>query len=134
MLVATTLGMKPARFASPWNTAVSGGYCTRKRTSAFAACSRWTSEASVVAPVFVVRSRTIWNPDWGASSDATFRLSWQKRLSQVRKAMVLRSVGPPCSRHSRRNEKTLATMVLSWGPVRQNHLRPFSVKVGEAQG
>ena len=61
------------------------------------------------------------------------RLSWQKRLSQVKNAMVLRSPGPPLSRHSLRKEKTLGTMVLSLGPVRKNHLIPFSVSVGEAQ-
>ena len=47
--------------------------------------------------------------------------------------MVLRSPGPPLSRHSLRKEKTLATMVLSLGPVRKNHFIPFSVSVGEAQ-
>ena len=62
------------------------------------------------------------------------RLSWQKRLSQVNSAMVLRSLGPPWAGHSLRNWNTLATMVLSLGPVRQNHLKPFSVSVGEAQG
>ena len=69
----------------------------------------------------------------GASSLATLRLSWQNRLSQVKNAMVFRSLGPPLSRHSLRKEKTLATIVLSLGPVRKNHLRPFSVSVGEAQ-
>ena len=49
-------------------------------------------------------------------------------------AIVLRPVGPPCDGHSFRNEKTLATIVLSLGPVRQNHLKPFSVSVGDAQG
>jgi len=33
-----------------------------------------------------------------------------------------------------RKEKTLATIVLSLGPVRKNHFNPFSVSVGDAQG
>src|SRR5262249_45753585 len=115
---------------------------TRKRMSGFAVCRRWTSEASVVAPVLVVRSATILNPPpiarrilgFMASSAAILRLSWQKRLSQVNNAMVLRSGGPPWSGHSFRNWNTLATIVLSLGPVRQNHLKPFSVRVGDAQG
>ena len=60
MLVAITFGVQPARLASAWNTVVSGGYCTRKRMSGLAACNRCTSEASVVAPVLVVRLATIW--------------------------------------------------------------------------
>ena len=48
--------------------------------------------------------------------------------------MVLRSHGPPFAGHSLRNWNTLATIVRSLGPVRQNHLKPFSVSVGEAQG
>ena len=134
MLVAITFGMNPARLASAWNTVVSAGYWTKKRTSAFADCRRCTSEASVVAPVLVVRSATILKPLFSARSAAILRLSWQKRLSQVKSAMVLRSLGPPFAGHSLRNWKTLATMTPSLGPVRQNHLKPFSVRVGEAQG
>ena len=52
----------------------------------------------------------------------------------MKNAMVLRFAGPPLSRHSCRNVKTLATIVLSLGPVRKNHLNPFSVSVGDAQG
>ena len=52
----------------------------------------------------------------------------------MKSAIVLRSLGPPCSGHSLRKEKTLATIVLSLGPVRKNHLSPFSVSVGDAQG
>ena len=52
----------------------------------------------------------------------------------MKSAMVLRSLGPPRSGHSLRKEKTLATIVLSLGPVRKNHLSPFSVSVGDAQG
>src|SRR5438105_535252 len=132
LLVAITFGIHPARLASFSNTTVSAGYCTLNSTSGFAACRRCTSDASVVAPVFVVRSSTILKPAFGARSVATLRLSWQKRLSQVNSAIVLRSFGPPCSGHSLRNEKTLATIVLSFGPVRKNHFRPFSVSVGEA--
>src|SRR5262249_58225367 len=87
----------------------------------------------VVAPVLVVRSSTILKPDLGARSVATLRLSWQKRLSQVNSAMVFKSLGPPFSGHSFRKLKMLETIVLSLGPVRKNHLRPFSVSVGEAQ-
>src|SRR5204863_4788914 len=89
---------------------------------------------SVVAPVFVVRSSTILKPAFGARSVATLRLSWQKRLSQVKSAIVFRFLGPPFSGHSLRKENTLATIVLSLGPVRKNHLRPFSVSVGDAHG
>src|SRR5438034_10983303 len=102
--------------------------------SGLAACNRWTSEASVVAPVLVVRSSTISKPSLGRSSLAIFRLSWQKRLSQVKTATVLRSFGPPCPGHSGRNEKRLATIVRPFGPVRQYHLYPFSVSVGAAHG
>src|SRR5437868_7519560 len=126
--------MNPSRLASFSNTTVSAGYCTLNRTSGLAACRRWTSDASVVAPVFVVRSSTILKPAFGARSVATLRLSWQKRLSQVKSAIVFRSLGPPLSGHSLRKENTLATIVLSLGPVRKNHLRPFSVSVGDAQG
>src|SRR5262245_66429069 len=73
-------------------------------------------------------------PAFGARSVATFRLSWQKRLSHVKSAMVLRPLGPPFSGHSLRKENTLATIVLSLGPVRKNHLSPFSVSVGDAHG
>src|SRR6266403_1280943 len=134
LLVAITFGVKAARLASFWKTVVSAVYCTRNRTSGLAACRRCTSDASVVAPVLVVRSSTPWKPAFGARAAATLRLSWQKRLSQVNRATVLRSRGPPCSRHSFRNENTLATITLSWGPVRQNHFIPFSVSVGDAQG
>ena len=88
----------------------------------------------MVAPVLVVRSSTMLKPALGARSVATLRLSWQNRLSQVNSAIVLRSFGPPRSGHSLRKEKTLATIVLSLGPVRKNHFSPFSVSVGEAQG
>src|SRR5439155_1112689 len=88
----------------------------------------------VVAPVLVVRSSTIWKPSFGSNSLAILRLSWQKRLSQVKTATVLRSFGPPCPGHSVRNEKRLATIVRSFGPVRQYHLYPFSVSVGDAHG
>ena len=113
---------------------VSAGYCTMKRTSGFAACSRCTSEASVVAPVLVVRSATILKPAFSARSSAILRLSWQKRLSQVKSAIVFRSLGPPLLRPLLQELNTLATMVLSCGPVRKNHLKLFSVRVGEAQG
>src|SRR5215510_12494708 len=134
LLVAMTFGIQPARLESFSKTTVSAGYCTLNSTSGLAACRRCTSEASVVAPVFVVRSSTILKPAFGARSVATLRLSWQKRLSQVNSAIVLRSLGPPLSGHSLRNVKTLATIVLSLGPVRKNHLRPFSVSVGDAHG
>src|SRR5882724_10999727 len=124
--------MKPARLASAWNTVVSAGYCTRKRMSGFAFCRRCTSDASVVEPVLVVRSATILKPPFSARSAAIFRLSWQKRLSHVNSAIVLSPDGPPWDGHSFRNWKTLATIVLSFGPVRQNHLKPFSVRVGDA--
>src|ERR1700737_1191119 len=119
---------------SAWNTVVSAGYWTANRMSGFAACSRCTSEARVVAPVLVVRSATTLYPPFSERSRAILRLSWQKRLSQVKSAIVLRSEGPPCDGHSLRNWKTLATIVPSLGPVRENHLKPFSVSVGEAQG
>ena len=57
--MAITFGMKPERLASAWKTVVSAGYWTMKRMSGLAACSRCTSDASVVAPVLVVRSATI---------------------------------------------------------------------------
>src|SRR5262245_13772022 len=102
--------------------------------SAFAVCRRCTSEASVVAPVLVVRSATILKPPFSERSAAILRLSWQKRLSHVNSAMVLSPAGPPWDGHSFMNWKTLATIVLSLGPVRQNHLKPFSVSVGDAHG
>ena len=52
----------------------------------------------------------------------------------MNRAIVFRSLGPPFSGHSLRKVNTLATIVLSLGPVRKNHLRPFSVSVGDAQG
>jgi hypothetical protein len=102
--------------------------------SGFAACRRCTSEARVVAPVLVVRSATTLKPALAACSRAILWLSWQKRLSQVNTATVLRSVGPPFFGHSWRKRNTLSTITRSWGPVRKNHLKPFSVSVGEAQG
>src|SRR5262250_1808636 len=104
--------MYPARLASAWNTVVSAGYWTKKSTSGLADCRRCTSEASVVAPVLVVRSATILKPPLVARSVAILWLSWQNRLSHVNSAMVLRSSGP----------------------LRQNQLRPFSVSVGDAHG
>src|SRR5262252_9689347 len=126
--------MYPARLASAWNTVVSAGYWTKKSTSGLADCRRCTSEASVVAPVLVVRSATILKPPLAARSAAILWLSWQNRLSHVNSAMVLRSPGPPCPGHSFRNWNTLDTIVRSLGPVRQNQLRPFSVSVGDAHG
>src|SRR5215510_1331429 len=70
LLVASTFGAQPARLASAWNTVVSAGYCTRNRMSGLADCSRCTSDASVVAPVLVVRSATILSPFLAARSAA----------------------------------------------------------------
>src|SRR5207248_11389686 len=85
-------------------------------------------------PVLVVMSDTSWKPFFGAWSSTILRPSWQNRLSQLNSAIVFRSVGPPCSGHSLKKVKILPIIELSFGPVRQNHFRPLSVTLAEAQG
>ena len=133
MLVAITLGMKPARLASAWNTVVSAGYCTRKRMSGFAFCRRCTSDASVVAPVLVVRSATILKPPVLGEVGGDLPVVLAEEVVAREQRDRPEAGGPAVVRPLLQELKTLATIVLSFGPVRQNHLKPFSVSVGDAQ-